>query len=250
MLPRAQPRSDFRFRHSLNVAGHIQVWPSVPLPCSDSGWSWPGVARYLPTLAPHLAPRSNLAPRSSLGFANVRLIERSIDLILYELRALPLGRQPVTRRVEPGSGRAISLARHSPGVVRRYLAMPARSSHGGPWSRWAVSTARRSMVPSGSIRVTTTLMRLLSLREGKTAQRRSMPDADRTKPAMRQIMASRPGSRRPAPAALRCFCRWELVSVTCRNADLLGLVRPNLVQVAHAGARRDAVSRSGGWRPA
>jgi hypothetical protein len=32
MLPRAQPRSDFRFRHSLNVAGHIQVWPSVPLP--------------------------------------------------------------------------------------------------------------------------------------------------------------------------------------------------------------------------
>jgi hypothetical protein len=38
----------------------------VAFSCTDSGWTWPGVAQYLPMLAPHLAPR-NL-----VSFANVR----------------------------------------------------------------------------------------------------------------------------------------------------------------------------------
>src|SRR5438552_1269076 len=52
-------------RHSPDVAGRRRVWPDVAFSCTDSGWTWPGVAQYLPTLAPHLAPR-NL-----VSFANV-----------------------------------------------------------------------------------------------------------------------------------------------------------------------------------
>ena len=53
-------------RHSPDVAGRRRVWPDVAFSCTDSGWTWPGVAQYLPTLAPRLAPR-NL-----VSFANVR----------------------------------------------------------------------------------------------------------------------------------------------------------------------------------
>jgi len=38
--------------------------------CTDNRWPWPDVARYLPTLAPHLAPRY------LVGVANVRTTER------------------------------------------------------------------------------------------------------------------------------------------------------------------------------
>ena len=41
--------------------------------CTDSGWTWPGVAQYLPMLAPRLAPGISLA---SLTFGPT---ERSID---------------------------------------------------------------------------------------------------------------------------------------------------------------------------
>jgi len=42
------------------------VWPDVAFSCTDSGWTWPGVAQYLPLLAPRLAPQ-NL-----ISCANVR----------------------------------------------------------------------------------------------------------------------------------------------------------------------------------
>jgi hypothetical protein len=60
-------------RHSPDVARCGWAWPDVPFTCTDNRWSWPGVARYLPALAPHLAPRHLISA------ANVRTIERSIE---------------------------------------------------------------------------------------------------------------------------------------------------------------------------
>ena len=31
--------------------------PDVPSSCTDTGWTWPGIAQYLSPLAPQLAPR-------------------------------------------------------------------------------------------------------------------------------------------------------------------------------------------------
>jgi hypothetical protein len=53
-------------RHSPDVARCGWVSPDVPSSCTDSGWTWLGVAQYLPLLAPRLAPQ-NL-----ISFANVR----------------------------------------------------------------------------------------------------------------------------------------------------------------------------------
>src|SRR5215472_4855862 len=33
------------------------MWPDVPFSCTDTGWTWPGVAQCLSLLAPPLAPR-------------------------------------------------------------------------------------------------------------------------------------------------------------------------------------------------
>ena len=33
------------------------MWPDRLFSCTDTGWTWPGVAQYLPPLAPQLAPR-------------------------------------------------------------------------------------------------------------------------------------------------------------------------------------------------
>src|SRR5262252_2623008 len=60
-------------RHSPDVARRRRVWPDVAFSCTDSGWTWLGVAQYLPLLAPRLAPQ-NL-----ISCANVRPIECSID---------------------------------------------------------------------------------------------------------------------------------------------------------------------------
>jgi hypothetical protein len=32
--------------------------PDAPSSCTDTGWTWPGVAQYLPPLAPQLAPHN------------------------------------------------------------------------------------------------------------------------------------------------------------------------------------------------
>jgi glyoxylase-like metal-dependent hydrolase (beta-lactamase superfamily II) len=45
--------------HSPDVAGRGRVWPDVAFSCTDSGWTWPGVAQCLPTLAPRLAPQES-----------------------------------------------------------------------------------------------------------------------------------------------------------------------------------------------
>jgi len=42
--------------------------------CTDNRWSWPDVARYLPALAPHLAPRY------LVSLADVRTTERGARL--------------------------------------------------------------------------------------------------------------------------------------------------------------------------
>ena len=34
------------------------MWPDVPSSCTETGWTWPGVARCLSPLAPRLAPRN------------------------------------------------------------------------------------------------------------------------------------------------------------------------------------------------
>jgi N-acetylglutamate synthase-like GNAT family acetyltransferase len=49
------------------------VWPDVPFTCTDNRWSWPGVARYLSALAPHLACRY------LVSVANVRTTGRSVE---------------------------------------------------------------------------------------------------------------------------------------------------------------------------
>jgi len=45
-------------RQCRSVARRRLAWPDVPLRGSDNGWMWPGVARYLRSLAPRLAPRN------------------------------------------------------------------------------------------------------------------------------------------------------------------------------------------------
>jgi hypothetical protein len=67
-------------RHSPGVAGHCRTWPDMLFSCTDSGWKWPGIARYLPLLAPRLAPRD------SVTLANVRMIERSVEPFVMKLR--------------------------------------------------------------------------------------------------------------------------------------------------------------------
>jgi len=51
-------------RHTLTVARGRWVWPDRLFSCTDTGWTWPGVAQYLPPLAPRLAPHNpaNLRP--------------------------------------------------------------------------------------------------------------------------------------------------------------------------------------------
>jgi len=34
------------------------MWPDKLFSCTDTGWTWPGVAQYLSPLAPRLAPRN------------------------------------------------------------------------------------------------------------------------------------------------------------------------------------------------
>ena len=55
-------------RHSRNVARGGPAWPDVPFSCSDYGWTWPGVAQCLRSLAPRLAPRDLVSG------ANVRML--------------------------------------------------------------------------------------------------------------------------------------------------------------------------------
>src|SRR5689334_6948034 len=54
-------------RHLRGVAGRCQVWPDVPFGRGESGWTWPGVAVCLWSLAP------SSAPRDLVSKANVRL---------------------------------------------------------------------------------------------------------------------------------------------------------------------------------
>jgi hypothetical protein len=42
--------------------------PDAPSSCTDTGWKWPGVAQYLPPLAPQLAPRN---PARDIGSGGV-----------------------------------------------------------------------------------------------------------------------------------------------------------------------------------
>jgi hypothetical protein len=55
-------------KHFQSVAGRCQVWPDVPFRRSKNGWTWPGVALCLRSLA------SSLAPRSIVSSANLRMI--------------------------------------------------------------------------------------------------------------------------------------------------------------------------------
>jgi hypothetical protein len=55
-------------RHSRSVARYCRTWPDVPFSWNDNRWTWPGVAPYLRSLAP------SLAPRDLVSNANVRTI--------------------------------------------------------------------------------------------------------------------------------------------------------------------------------
>jgi len=52
-------------RHFRSMVRRCRVSPDVPFSCSRNGWKWPGVARYLSSLAPSLAPRSRQQRRCS-----------------------------------------------------------------------------------------------------------------------------------------------------------------------------------------
>src|SRR6516164_5780438 len=54
-------------RHYQSVPGRCWTWPDVPFQCSEIGWAWPGVALWLWSLAP------SLAPRNIVSSANVRM---------------------------------------------------------------------------------------------------------------------------------------------------------------------------------
>jgi hypothetical protein len=45
------------------------MWPDKLFSCTDTGWTWPGVAQYLSPLAPRLAPRNpaNVHPDTPTG---------------------------------------------------------------------------------------------------------------------------------------------------------------------------------------
>jgi hypothetical protein len=54
--------------------------PDAPSSCTDTGWTWPGVARYLSPLAPQLAPRkaANLHPDTPKVQARVECASASL----------------------------------------------------------------------------------------------------------------------------------------------------------------------------
>src|SRR5262244_2585402 len=54
---RIRTRDPLLRRHTWTVARRRHMSPDVPFSCTDTGWTWPGVAQYLSPLAPRLAPR-------------------------------------------------------------------------------------------------------------------------------------------------------------------------------------------------
>ena len=58
-------------RHSRSMPWCRPMWPDVGSGRNDNGWIWPGVARCLASLAPHLAPREFVSS------ANVRMVGNS-----------------------------------------------------------------------------------------------------------------------------------------------------------------------------
>lgn len=48
-------------KHIPAVARRRLAWPDVAFTCTDNRWTWPGVARCRPSLAPNLAPRDILS---------------------------------------------------------------------------------------------------------------------------------------------------------------------------------------------
>ena len=55
---RIRTRDPLLRRHIRAVARRRWVWPDRLFSCTDTGWTWPGVAQHMSPLAPQLAPRS------------------------------------------------------------------------------------------------------------------------------------------------------------------------------------------------
>jgi hypothetical protein len=67
-------------RHLRSVARRCQMWPDVPFRCSDNGWTWPGAALCLWSLAPRLAPR-DLVSNANVRIPGPSAAAESPDLI-------------------------------------------------------------------------------------------------------------------------------------------------------------------------
>src|ERR1022692_3457024 len=96
--PRRRPHRPDRTTRSLTTRGPARrqtrlVSPDAPFTCGDYRWTWPGVGRCLPLLAP------NLAPRNLLSAANVRYLE------LIDGRAATTWR---LRTLAPASARVVA----------------------------------------------------------------------------------------------------------------------------------------------
>ena len=55
---RIRTRDPLLRRHTWAVARRRWVWPDRLFSCTDTGWTWPGVAQHMSPLAPQLAPRN------------------------------------------------------------------------------------------------------------------------------------------------------------------------------------------------
>src|SRR5262249_56683351 len=110
--------------------------PDVPSSCTDTGWTWPGVAQYLSPLAPRLAPRNPAnvrpsAPRygpvsSGASASLARCDTRATKLVtIRDPRRQPLG----PAYLEHGRPRpAVSAPR--PTMAERRAASSPPSQHG------------------------------------------------------------------------------------------------------------------------
>ena len=154
-------------RHTLTVARGRWVWPDRLFSCTDTGWTWPGVAQYLPPLAPRLAPHNpaNLrpgAPRcgpvssgASASRARLRHPGNQARDCPRPKVATPGRDRPTLSTAAPGTPPALPVPRW-PSAARRtrrlHSTARGRNPGGRPTSTHSRTAASRSPRTAGTAR--------------------------------------------------------------------------------------------------
>ena len=70
-------------RHFRSVPRRCWMWPDVTFGCGDYGWTWPGAALCLRSLAPRLAPRNLVSNANAQTIdtldSSIKCVPRSTD---------------------------------------------------------------------------------------------------------------------------------------------------------------------------